>query len=508
MSDDATVYLIVGALYFVAAVGGYVWWSFTLAKVFERFDEKGWKAWVPLYNQYTLFQLGGVQPWIAFLFVVPIAGVVAYVMYVLAAHRINMAYGKSGAFTAIAALFPPVWTTLLSLSKENPSSVAEAVLASRGLETAPAMLSTSTRSEGVPMVNEPTPAPAPYAVQPGSPLPPAEEVPAAPAFLGSDFPPAPPTGAPVFDAPPPPPMGSPVFDAPPPPPTAEPGAGIGLPANGPDRDAPAAFTAPAPHHGSPFLGGPDTPPSPPAPMTGAPAPALDFPSVAPAAGAAAVGFPPAPVAPAAASAPGDDGALAAAPAPASSPAASPVKVHNPWAPSAAETTAPPQATLDPVTPVPVAGAPTPAAAPATPVSTPAPIAPAGGAVTPAVADDDEYGETIIVDRRPRITWTLSVDEAGDLPLTHGTVLLGRKPQSDDVTVQALAIPDPTRTLSKVHARLERTDEQWTITDLNSTNGVMLVAEDGTETLLSPGTSAPVTGRFVLGKVGMSIGFTS
>jgi hypothetical protein len=49
-----------------------------------------------------------------------------------------------------------------------------------------------------------------------------------------------------------------------------------------------------------------------------------------------------------------------------------------------------------------------------------------------------------------------------------------------------------------------TDGAWTITDLNSTNGVLLVASDGAEELIEPGASAQVRGRFILGKVGMSI----
>ena len=53
-------------------------------------------------------------------------------------------------------------------------------------------------------------------------------------------------------------------------------------------------------------------------------------------------------------------------------------------------------------------------------------------------------------------------------------------------------------------RLERGEEGWIITDLESTNGVVVVASDGTETLLDRGASSPVTGRFILGKVAMSI----
>jgi hypothetical protein len=124
---------------------------------------------------------------------------------------------------------------------------------------------------------------------------------------------------------------------------------------------------------------------------------------------------------------------------------------------------------------------------------------------PLVMEEDfEDGETVVVDRRPRIRWMLTVDGGSEFRLTADRVLLGRKPTSSTPGTQALAVPDSTRTLSKLHARLDLVDGAWSITDLNSTNGVLLVHDDGTERLLDPGTSAEVHGRFVLGKVGMSI----
>jgi hypothetical protein len=122
----------------------------------------------------------------------------------------------------------------------------------------------------------------------------------------------------------------------------------------------------------------------------------------------------------------------------------------------------------------------------------------------ADADDQEDGETVVVDRRPRIRWFLRVDGSGEFELKADRILLGRKPTSSSAGTQALAIPDATRTLSKLHARLDLTDGSWVITDLNSTNGVLLVLDDGSEQLIDPGASADVRGRFILGKVGMSI----
>ncbi|WNM26922.1 DUF5684 domain-containing protein [Demequina capsici] len=151
---------------------------------------------------------------------------------------------------------------------------------------------------------------------------------------------------------------------------------------------------------------------------------------------------------------------------------------------------------------------------AAPRSAPLPWAPdpaAPPATSPTTDDHDhdhdhDHDSTVVVDRRPRIRWTLVVDDAPPVALTADHVLLGRKPTASDPAVQALALQDSTRTLSKVHARLDLADGQWTITDLNSTNGVMLVAVDGTETLLDAGATASAQGRFVLGEVGMHLTF--
>ena len=53
-------------------------------------------------------------------------------------------------------------------------------------------------------------------------------------------------------------------------------------------------------------------------------------------------------------------------------------------------------------------------------------------------------------------------------------------------------------MSKTHARLELHDGEWTIVDLDSTNGVVLLSPDGRETELLPGRPHVATMRFLLG----------
>jgi len=58
----------------------------------------------------------------------------------------------------------------------------------------------------------------------------------------------------------------------------------------------------------------------------------------------------------------------------------------------------------------------------------------------------------------------------------------------------------------VHARLDLVEGEWVITDLNSTNGVIITASDGTERLLAVGEAAVVPFSFTLGRLAMAISF--
>ncbi|WP_210766856.1 FHA domain-containing protein, partial [Cellulomonas citrea] len=159
--------------------------------------------------------------------------------------------------------------------------------------------------------------------------------------------------------------------------------------------------------------------------------------------------------------------------------------------------APPTVLAPPVVSAPPA--PPPPAPPAQPVAAPALTAP------PVVVDPDDEDDvegTVVVSRTPFRPWSLHLDDGRTFEVLGRAVVLGRRPVVTDLGVQLLAVPDPTRTLSKTHARLDLVDDQWHVTDLGSTNGVLLVGADGTERPVDAGVPTPVAGRFVLGSVGM------
>jgi len=97
-------------------------------------------------------------------------------------------------------------------------------------------------------------------------------------------------------------------------------------------------------------------------------------------------------------------------------------------------------------------------------------------------------------REPMPEWTLVLADGVSVPV-YGAVVVGRNPRLAEPTgTVAVSIDDPTRTMSKTHARLWVEHGVLFIDDLGSTNGVALLAGGSVEhaTALDPG--APVEVR--------------
>ena len=113
--------------------------------------------------------------------------------------------------------------------------------------------------------------------------------------------------------------------------------------------------------------------------------------------------------------------------------------------------------------------------------------------------ESAFDETIIATRR-RTPWMLHTPLGAPIAVSSDVLIIGRRPSSDPDYAHAQLVPvaDETRTMSKTHARLHLTADGWSITDLDSTNGVVLISPDGAETELVPNQPEPVTETFLLG----------
>lgn len=124
---------------------------------------------------------------------------------------------------------------------------------------------------------------------------------------------------------------------------------------------------------------------------------------------------------------------------------------------------------------------------------------------PRVEVADDVDQTRLVARSAPKTWRLEIDGQSVVGVPHDEVIIGRKPTAhpDFELAVPLAIPDPTKTLSKSHARLVLRQETWFIVDLGSTNGVLLETAQG-ERQVAVGAEVPVEAGFVLGDLRMRI----
>jgi len=468
---------VLGLAVTLSLVGGlvgiayYVWYALALSKLFTKLGAESWRGWVPILNEMEILTRGGVPGWSVVYYFIPVVNLYGLYLKITAVHRINLQLGRGAGMTVLAVLLPPVWASILGWGATQTPPAGSDRRVEGGLATDAA----SARPAGP--LGAPTPSAAPFTPAAsdasGYALPVVQPPPAAP---------APAFSAPAAAPPLPPLPGS----GPPAPPVARPAEG--LISNPWAQPGSAQAAAPVP----------STPPASPASF----APAADV-------AAAAPSGPPAPPAPPAPSGP------PAPPAPPahSGPPAQPAAAAAPPAPSAATTPdgfiAPPPGISMP----PSAAAPPATAPPAAPAFPAAPAAAAASAepVFPAVfapdnGDDDDLDNTIVVDRRPVVPWKLRTDDGFVASLTASKVVLGRNPSSNEMDVQAIAIPDSTKTLSKTHARLDLVDGAWTLTDLHSTNGVVVIEADGSETLIDVDQTVALQSRFLLGKVGMAVSF--
>lgn len=443
----------------VLALAVYVWMALALGAVFRKIGEEQWKAWVPVYNLATLFRHGGFSPWLVLLVFVPIAGLV---VFVLVAHRVGRGFGYGAGVTVVAALAPPVWASIIGF---GPARWLGASGHRWGADAAgPAG---STGAAPGPGAFPPPAAAFPSASAGSAPPPPPPGIPSVPGVV----PPAPALPAAFVPASafPPPPVR--VSDGPVPGSWAPPAPPVGAATHAPgERGADDALTATVASTGSDIDEVSAISPSPFEPSPASSSIGRDaMPPVS-------ERIAPLPFTP-----------LRRSAIPPDEPETTPAVPDEHWAPR--------RSTLDPlgttelsdevsaVAGAPVAGV---------PIS-------ASGAV-PLQADDDAADDRTVLARRKRVVWRLVPVDGEAVEVTADVAILGRRPSDDPAFpgAQLIDVPDGGRTVSKTHARLERRGDGWLLTDLGSTNGVLVRGESGDEVEATAPVHLAADQEFLLG----------
>lgn len=109
------VAILLGILlvYTVFAVALYIVTSIFLAKIFKKAGVPAWIAWVPIYNNWKLLQIGGQQGWWSVLMLVPIVNIVSLVVTYIAMYHVGKKLGKEDWFILIAIFLTPIWVIWL-----------------------------------------------------------------------------------------------------------------------------------------------------------------------------------------------------------------------------------------------------------------------------------------------------------------------------------------------------------------------------------------------------------
>ncbi|MFC6355197.1 FHA domain-containing protein [Luethyella okanaganae] len=84
-------------------------------------------------------------------------------------------------------------------------------------------------------------------------------------------------------------------------------------------------------------------------------------------------------------------------------------------------------------------------------------------------------------------WRLVLPDGVEIEVT-GSLVLGRDPGAVETRPHAelRALDDPSRSVSKTHLLVDLEGGELSVLDLHSTNGVVVVGVDGSETELEPG----------------------
>jgi hypothetical protein len=124
---------------------------------------------------------------------------------------------------------------------------------------------------------------------------------------------------------------------------------------------------------------------------------------------------------------------------------------------------------------------------------------------PSVEDENpDFDKTVVAPRKKKETWSITPEGGVPIKLTASAALLGRNPSSTAADTQLISVPDPSKTVSKTHARLTLADGVWTIVDLNSTNGVYLLSPSNDETEVEAGVPTTIGDSFRLGDLTIRI----
>jgi hypothetical protein len=109
--DLSGVFLIV----FLVGAAFYIIGALLLGNIFKKAGTPAWKAWVPVYNSWSLLKLGGQNGFWAIIALIPVINLISAVFMIIAMYHIGRGFGKDDAFVLLAIFLPLVWLVWLAV---------------------------------------------------------------------------------------------------------------------------------------------------------------------------------------------------------------------------------------------------------------------------------------------------------------------------------------------------------------------------------------------------------
>ena len=140
--------LAIWAVLAVYGIAAYVLNGVFLSKVFAKTGGEGWPAWVPVYNSWRMLELGGQPGWLALLVFVPVGNIVTLVFLVIAAYRIGLGFGRSGAWAVLYCFVPLVWSALMAYGATMPWRPVDSAAGASAAGASPAPVAAPLAASG------------------------------------------------------------------------------------------------------------------------------------------------------------------------------------------------------------------------------------------------------------------------------------------------------------------------------------------------------------------------
>lgn len=128
-TSDAATGAAIGAFligYFVFVIALYFIFGFIMGKVFQKAGKPFWAGFVPVYNGWVLFEVGGKPGWWVLISLIPFVGpFIVLILNIIVSLEIAKRFGRSSAFGIVGLwLFSLIGYAILAFDSSKYQGVA------------------------------------------------------------------------------------------------------------------------------------------------------------------------------------------------------------------------------------------------------------------------------------------------------------------------------------------------------------------------------------------------